>query len=370
MKQQLFAIRWLPFVPILLLLGCVETAVVQKPAPLPPAPVFYPALPNSPRIQFLASFSSARDVAAPAGTFGRFILGDESSDSQDLQKPYGAALFEGKIYAVDTRGAGYVIFDIGNSKFDTVHGSGASAMPKPINITIDTDGTKYVTDTTRDQILQFDKDDNFVRAFGVKEQFEPADVAITDDKLYVADILHHNIQVLDKASGEFLSSFGKVGSAEGAFYYPTNLAIGPNGDVFVSDTGNFRVQEHTADGKFVKSFGHVGTGIGSFARPKGVSVDRQGRLYVVDAAFENVQVLDSEGRALLFFGEPGSNERAGLNLPTDISINYESVSYFQKYADPKFKLEYIILVASQFGRNKINVFGFGQMEGMHYPEQE
>jgi len=95
-------------------------------------------------------------------------------------------------------------------------------------------------------------------------------------------------------------------------------------------------------------------------------VDREGRIYVVDAAFENVQIMNQEGKLLLFFGGSG-NDPENINLPTDIEIDYDNVGLFQKYADPNFKLEYVILVASQFGGSKVNAFGFGKMEGMEYP---
>ena len=42
------------------------------------------------------------------------------------------------------------------------------------------------------------------------------------------------------------------------------------------------------------------------------------------------------------------------------------IPLFQKYADPKFKLEYVIAVASQFGPHKVSVYGYGKMEGMEY----
>jgi hypothetical protein len=50
-----------------------------------------------------------------------------------------------------------------------------------------------------------------------------------------------------------------------------------------------------------------------------------------------------------------------------VTIDYANVDVFKKYADPRFKIEYLILVASQFGPNKVDVFGFGRMSGIEYP---
>ena len=175
------------------------------------------------------------------------------------------------------------------------------------------------------------------------------------------------IQVLDKNSGETLNKIGRVGSKEGEFFFPTNVALGPDNHLYVTDTGNFRVQKFTLDGVFVKSIGSIGSGLGKFARPKGLTLDKNGNLYVVDAAFENIQVINNKGKLLMFFGQPGGNP-ADINLPADVSIDYDNLKYFQSYVHPKFKLEYVILVTSQYGANRINIFGFGHMEGMDYSE--
>lgn len=335
------------------------------------APVFFPPLPNPPRIQFLARFSEANDVAGPRGTFTEFVLGKTTPESEVIKKPYGVALHDGRIYVVDTRAPGYAVFDLKQQRFHVVTGAEAAGgrMRKPINISIDRDGTKYVTDTGRDQILVFDRDDRYLRAYGSEGELKPADAVIVGDRLYIADVAQHRIQVLDKRTGALLFQFAKAGSREGELYQPTNLALSADGYLYVADTGNFRIQKFMLDGKFDRSFGAIGSGLGQFARPKGLALDREGRLYVADAAFENIQVFDRDGKLLLFFGEPGERPE-NINLPAALAVDYENVALFQKYADPRFKLEYVILVTSQFGVNKVNVFGFGRMEDMDYSVME
>ena len=327
-------------------------------------PIFYPPLPNPPHIQYLKTFSTERDLGANSG-FSDFVLGKDAGSEMLIKKPYGVAVANGKIFVVDTRGPGYVIFDLKHKRAKTVYGSGAGRMKKPINIIIDKAGNRFVSDTGRDQILEFDKRDNFVRAFGRVGQFKPTDMAILGDKMYVVDIAHHKIHVLSLLDGHTLQEIGKAGSKSDELFQPTNITIGPDGYLYVSDTGNFRVQKITQYGVFVKSIGHVGTGLGQFARPKGISVDHDGRLYVVDAAFQNVQVFNRDNKLLLFFGGPGPHSD-NLDLPTDIEIDYDNVALFQQYAAPNFKLEYVILVANQFGRNKVNVYGFGKLQGMNH----
>lgn len=329
--------------------------------------VFYPELPNPPRVQHLTTLTGEADLASGGSAFARFIVGDAQQGAR-LQQPYGVAMYGGKLYVADSKGPGLMVFDMAEGRVSLVTGTGNGRMKRPINVTIDKDGTKYVTDTGRDQILVFDREDRFVQAFGTDGQFRPVDTAIAGDRLYVADIRQHQIHVLDKRSGRLLFKFGKAGSAEGELFHPTNLAIGPQGDVFVVETSNYRVQRFTADGKSVRTYGEAGTAPGRFTRPKGIAIDRDGRLYIGDSAFENVQIFDRDGKLLLYFGQPGEKAE-GLNLPAGVAIDYDNVAFFQRYADPRFTVEYLVIVASQFGPNKVDVFGYGRMQGMSYPTE-
>jgi sugar lactone lactonase YvrE len=325
-------------------------------------PIFYPEPPNMPRIQYLKTFSSALDLETENKGFRDFVFGGSENETKLLTKPFGLAVKDGAIYAVDTRGYGYAVFDVATNKSRFVAPGGSGKLKKPINITIDDDGTRYVTDTKRNQVVVFSENDRFIRALGSSGQFKPADVAIAGDRLFVSDLDHHQIVILDKASGEELGRFGGGGSDPGKFLHPSNLAIGPSGSLFVSDTNNFRIQEFDLDGKLIRTMGQAGTSPGTFSRPKGLDVDRNGYLYVVDAAFNNIQVLAPEdGGAVMAFGKL-SDRPDSINMPSVIKIDYDNVEYFQRYAAEGFELEYLIFVTSQFGENKVTVFGYGQLQ--------
>ena len=353
---------------LFLLCGCV--------APPPKAPEkseaqFYPRPPDAPRIQHLATYAGARDleINKSGGGLKDFLLGDDKLD-ETLVRPYGVAMADGKIYVADSRAPGLAIFDLKARTFSLMPGSAGGRMQRPINVTIDADGTKYVTDTARNQVLVYDRGDRFVAAYGDKDEFKPVDVAIAGERLYVVDIGHHEVQVLDKRTGKLQFKFGNAGlDAQNALRQPTNLAIGSDGDVYVVETGNFRVARFTADGKFVRHYGEAGQAPGQFARPKGIAIDRAGRLYVGDAAFQNVQIFDREGRILMAFGQPPDNS-PGLNLPAGVAVDYDHVGLFRSLADPNFTIEHLILVVSQFGPNQVDIFGFGKMRGAEYPPDE
>jgi sugar lactone lactonase YvrE len=321
-------------------------------------PLFFPMPPNEPRLQFLEKYSSSLDVSTRRSGFRDFVFGGEDKEAQLVQKPYGLAVHDGAIYVVDTRGNGYGIFDIEKKRSRFIRPTGAGALVKPINITIDDDGTRFVTDTDRGQVLVFDAEDRFQRTIGKPGQFKPVDVALAGDRLYITDIMNHQVWVLDKKTGDTLATFGEAGSEPGQLFHPTNLTVASDGTVYVSDTSNFRLQQFDEDGNFIREIGSIGNRPGTFSRPKGIDVDREGRIYVTDAAFENIQVLGPDGGALMAFGKPG-DEPADINMPAAIKVDYENVGFFQKFAAPNFDIEYLVVVASQFGLNKVVVFGYG-----------
>lgn len=350
-----------------LLAGC---AAPPAKAPAEKSTVFYPPPPDPPRIQHLATFASVADLHPQAQSkLKDFLLGEEKP-TEALVRPYGVAMADGKIYVADTRAPGLAVFDLKARTFSLVNGIGSGRMQRPVNVAIDADGTKYVTDIARNQVLVYDRGDSFVAAYGTAKDFKPVSVAIAGELLYLVDIEHHEVQVLEKRTGKVKSRIGKDGlGQEQALHLPTNVAVGPEGDIYVVETGNFRVARFTRDGTFVRHYGEPGQSPGQFARPKGIAMDRAGRLYVGDAAFQNVQIFENSGRMLMAFGQPTDNS-GGLNLPVGIAIDYDHVDLFRSYADPKFTIEHLILVVSQFGPNQVDVFGFGKMSGAVYPPDD
>jgi sugar lactone lactonase YvrE len=348
---------------VLLVSSCTVPAP-KPPEEAPTGPFFYPPAPTAPRIQHLLTLTNERDLGPVRSKFAEFVAGKETQPKGLLQ-PYGAALRDGKLHVVDTGAAAVVSFDLVARRVSLTQGAGAGRMKRPINLTIDTDGTRYITDTGLDQVMIYDPQGRFIRSFGAADQFRPTDVAIVDNSLFVVDILHHQVHIIDKQSGMPLGRFGKAGSGTGELFQPTNIAVAPGGDLLVTETGNFRVQRFKPDGTHVRFYGQAGNAPGSFARPKGIAVDRAGRIYVGDAAFQNVQIFEADGRLLMDFGRPVPGLE-GLNLPASVRIDYEHAAQFQTYAAPGFAVEYLILVVSQFGPNKVDIYGFGRLAGANY----
>ncbi len=339
---------------LLFISGC---ATAPKIAQEKAKPVFYPAEPDEPRLQFLVSFSSSDDLEASPGAFKKFIVGEEKN-TKPIVKPYGVTVYNNKIYICDTVRNGIDILDLGERKFEYFMPKDEIQLIDPINLSFNTNGDMYVADSRRGQVVIFDKDGNYVGVIGQKSEFKPTDVLIKNDKVYICDLKSQSVKVYALSDKQYMFSIPQEGAKDEAkLFSPTNMAIDEEANIYVSDTGAFRVQKYNAKGEFLMTIGSHGDSPGQFARPKGIAVDKEGKVYVSDAAFENVQIFDKEGKLLLFFPDAGG--KASLVLPAGIAIDYSLTDYFSPLVDPDFEAEYLVLVTSQYGDRKLSIFAFG-----------
>lgn len=339
--------------------GC---ATMPEKQTTPDRTVFYPPLPEQPRLQFLCSISGEHDLGKKQSAFKEFLVGKPSYKT--LGRPYDVGASKGKIYLMDRMYRRIVVLDMENRKLSFLNDRGVGSLGNPSGIWISEENLKYVADMQRKQVVVFDADDNFLRTYGSQEIFEkPVDVAVFGSRVYVVDIEKNQLFIMDKDTGDLLKAVGE----EGDFFKPSHVTVGPSGDVFVNDAFNFRVKKFAPDGTFVEIIGFHGDQIGGFARPKGLAVDREKNLYAVDAAFENVQIFNEQGQLLLFFGGAGSRP-GNMYLPAGIAVDYKNVDYFSKFVDPNFKVEYLVYVTNTYGEQKLNVYGFGEWIGDALPE--
>jgi DNA-binding beta-propeller fold protein YncE len=351
-----------PFI-VFMLIVCMGCAFLPERPSAPPAYIFYPPLPQRPRLQFLRSISGENDLGKQQSAFKEFLFGKRRD--QLLGKPYDVAASKGKIYIMDRMYKRIVILDLADRTMSFLNDHGVGRLDDPAGIWVSQDDIKYVADMQRKQVVVFDQNDHFLRTYGSRGMFEkPVDVAVYGKRIYVVDLAKEQLFILDRDTGRMIETVG--GKSE--FFKPSHLTVGPSGNVFVTDAFHFVIKKFSPDGALLGTVGFHGDQIGGFARPKGVAVDKNGRLYVVDAAFENVQIFDDQGRILLFFGGPGSAP-GDLYLPAGIAIDEDNTAYFQKFADPDFKLEYLVYVANMFGSSMLNVYGFGHWIGESSPAE-
>jgi hypothetical protein len=143
------------------------------------------------------------------------------------------------------------------------------------------------------------------------------------------------------------------------------ICVDRDGFLYVSDASRFQVVKRPG-GPFQAAFGRLAT-TSALRRPR--IADRDGHLYAVDASFNNVQIFNERGRLLMFFGK-GGDEAGDLLLPAKVAIDYDNLQYFQQYVRAGFRVEYLVLVTSQFAKRRVSIFGFGREEGARYPGDE
>ena len=231
----------------------------------------------------------------------------------------------------------------------------SGALVKPLGLDVDAVGNLYVADATLRAVMVYDRDGKFLRKIGGPKQFErisSVTVEPSGQRVFVVDIGgvssdQHKVGVFDGFSGNHLFDIGKRGTGPGEFNLPRDAAIGKNGQIYVVDGGNFRVQIFDRMGKYIESFGSVGKQVGNFARPKEVATDPEGNVYVVDAAFGNFQIFTAEGDLLMFIGDRSTTDGAAqYMLPSGIAVDedgriymvdqwFKKVDIFRPYALPK-----------------------------------
>lgn len=189
-------------------------------------------------------------------------------------------------------------------------GSGPGQLNDPTGIAV-TNTEIFVSDARNGRIQVFDHEGQFKREFGtagdgIGDLGRPMNLTIHDEKLYVPEYMNDRIQVFSLA-GESLEIIGGPGEGPGQFNAPGGLAVADNGDLFVSDFYNHRVQHLRADGSFVKQWGTTGVtgkGAGEFTYPTDVALAENGALYVADGYGNRVQAFDTEGDFLRKWSGP------------------------------------------------------------------
>jgi sugar lactone lactonase YvrE len=286
--------------------------------------IVWPNPPAIARIKFTSQFfgekrETKQQQKANSGWMDK-LAGVAAGDVPQSQKlyfqlvqPYGIASdSKGRIYIADGKVRAIFIYNPETQAVELIKNGVQARMHLITGLAIDDSDRLFVADSELRHVLVFDKDHK-VEASISQGLVLPGGVAIDNENrfLYVADTGADQILVFDADPPfKLLRAIGTRSgkhdlTAPGDFSQPTNVAVDADGNLYVSDTWNNRIEEFDADGKFIRAFGKAGDGPGYFARPKGIAIDSDGHVWVADAMQDRVQVFTPEGHLLIWMGGNG-----------------------------------------------------------------
>jgi NHL repeat len=170
-------------------------------------------------------------------------------------------------------------------------------------------GAESCANSTLPPVLHFDPAGTLMASFGAGMFVFPHGIATDPEgNVWVADgdgVNGKGQQVVKfSASGKVLLTLGKAGmpgNEPGFFNKPSGVAIARNGDIFVANghggDSNARVVKFSKDGQFITAWGRKGSAAGEFDVPHAVAVDSQERVYVADRSNSRVQVFDAKANS-------------------------------------------------------------------------
>jgi phosphodiesterase/alkaline phosphatase D-like protein/sugar lactone lactonase YvrE len=148
---------------------------------------------------------------------------------------------------------------------------------------------------------------------------EPNGIATdSEGNIWVVDTANNRVEEFN-SKGEYLRQCGHEGEGNGEFQRPWGIAIDSNNTIYVSDTFNNRVQKLNTKCEYTGQFGGLGTGNGQFKHPGGIAIDASNRPYVVDSGNDRVEKFSTTGGYLGQFGKEGTGN-GEFKQPDGIAI--------------------------------------------------
>jgi peptidylamidoglycolate lyase len=210
-----------------------------------------------------------------------------------------------------------LVLDSASGKLLNSWGAGQFIMPH--GLTVDADDNIWVTDVGLHQVMKFTHDGRRLLTLGIAGQpgndslhfNRPTDVAIAPDGcFYVSDGYRNSRVIKFSPGGRYLFEWGKKGSGDGEFDIPHGLCLDGEGNVYVADRENRRIEVFDSSGRFLRQFNDPGFGyICALAYDprlhRIIAVDDKS-FFRLKHRGSDILVLDLDGKIIIRFGRSGA----------------------------------------------------------------
>jgi sugar lactone lactonase YvrE len=246
--------------------------------------------------------------------------GERGSGPGQFNDPTGIAVANDEVFVADARNGRIQVFGL-DGHFKRQFGRPGEApgeLGRPMNLTV-WNNELYVPEYFNDRIQVFGLDGTPKRVIGKPgngpgEFSAPGGVAATaNGDLLVADFYNHRVQLL-KPNGAFIRQWGETGQTghtAGRFDYPTDVAVGRNGSIYAADGYGNRIQVFSPLGTFLRKWGGpfargiYGPFNGWFMTATSVAIDAEGNVFVADFYNDRIQKFSADGDFRTSFGGRG-----------------------------------------------------------------
>lgn len=219
-----------------------------------------------------------------------------------------------------------MVFGSDKLRYEVVEGWGRLpegwSFGNVIGVAVDSRDDVYVVNRGEHPVIVFDSDGGFKGSWGEGVFNAPHGLCIDGEVCYIADYRDHTVRKFT-LGGKLLHTWGtkdQPGGEGEPFNRPTDVAIAPTGEMYVSDGyGNARVHKYSMDGELLLSWGEHGSGPGQFDIAHDVWVEADGQVFVADRQNHRIQIFTPDGEYM--------TEWTGFRQPCSVYIDDEELVY-------------------------------------------
>ncbi len=243
---------------------------------------------------------------------------------------------EGKIYILDGTADTVRVYDPRGQPLFTL--GGREILRQPLGIDVSADGDVLVADSGNHRVVLFPSGTKTPLFYELpslpgEKKADPTDVVfgLHSRTFFTVDNDNHRVVAFD-LKGEILWSRGTMGRNPEEFRFPFMLDIDHEGNIYIVEVINTRIQVLTPDGNHLRFIGDWGIEPGQFFRPKGISISQDGDLLISDSYLGVIQIFSHEGTYRGAVGDENGSVRK-FTTPVGLTFSEDRLFVIEMYAN-------------------------------------